>query len=74
MPPPEPTEVLPQDIPLDVRFEDAHLIVVNKPPGMVVSHYLWHRFCSEIVFELSSSLVFLLLFTDSIRLFRKKNV
>ncbi|TRD10809.1 RluA family pseudouridine synthase [Erythrobacter insulae] len=26
----------PQDIPLDVVFEDEHLIVVNKPAGMVV--------------------------------------
>ncbi|MEL6877117.1 MAG: RluA family pseudouridine synthase [Pseudomonadota bacterium] len=29
-------EALPQDIPLDVAFEDEHLIVVNKPAGMVV--------------------------------------
>ncbi|MFL0357436.1 RluA family pseudouridine synthase [Erythrobacter sp. GH1-10] len=26
----------PQDIPLDIVFEDQHLIVVNKPAGMVV--------------------------------------
>ncbi len=26
----------PQDIPLDVVFEDEHLIIVNKPPGLVV--------------------------------------
>lgn len=26
----------PQDIPLDVAFEDQHLIVVNKPAGLVV--------------------------------------
>lgn len=26
----------PEDIPLDVRFEDADLLVVNKPQGMVV--------------------------------------
>lgn len=25
-----------QDIPLDVLFEDEHLIVINKPPGLVV--------------------------------------
>ncbi|UAB79060.1 RluA family pseudouridine synthase [Erythrobacter sp. SCSIO 43205] len=29
-------EAKPQDIPLDVAFEDEHLIVVNKPAGMVV--------------------------------------
>lgn len=27
---------LPQDIPLDILFEDEHLIVVNKPAGLVV--------------------------------------
>lgn len=37
LPPEEPTLVLrPQPIPLDVIFEDAHLLVVNKPAGMVV--------------------------------------
>ena len=29
-------EVLPQDIPLDIVFEDEHLLVVNKPAGLVV--------------------------------------
>ncbi len=29
-------EAKPQDIPLDVTFEDEHLIVINKPAGMVV--------------------------------------
>ena len=35
---PDPTEVeiLPQDIPLDVIYEDEDVIVVNKPVGMVV--------------------------------------
>ena len=36
LPPPEPLEAEPQDIPLDIVFEDEHLIVVNKPAGMVV--------------------------------------
>ncbi|MGB3738023.1 MAG: RluA family pseudouridine synthase [Pontixanthobacter sp.] len=36
LPPVEPAEAQPQDIPLDIVFEDAHLIVVNKPAGMVV--------------------------------------
>lgn len=34
--PPEPSEALPQDIPLDVVYEDDDLLVVNKPKGMVV--------------------------------------
>jgi len=29
-------EAQPQDIPLDIAFEDEHLIIVNKPAGMVV--------------------------------------
>ncbi|NIZ10199.1 RluA family pseudouridine synthase [Pseudooceanicola sp. HF7] len=29
-------ETLPQDIPLDIAYEDGELIVVNKPAGMVV--------------------------------------
>ena len=30
------TGVQPQPIPLDMRFEDPHLLVLNKPPGLVV--------------------------------------
>lgn len=30
------TEILPQDIPLDILYEDDDIIVVNKPKGMVV--------------------------------------
>lgn len=35
---PEPVlmEATPQDIPLDIVFEDGHLLVINKPKGMVV--------------------------------------
>ena len=36
VPEPEETALVPQDIPLDVVFEDADVIVVNKPRGMVV--------------------------------------
>ncbi|MEM7683396.1 MAG: RluA family pseudouridine synthase [Pseudomonadota bacterium] len=36
MPPPVDPEPLPEDIPLDVVYEDADVIVVNKPAGMVV--------------------------------------
>ena len=32
----KPIETVPQDIPLDIVYEDAHLLVVNKPKGMVV--------------------------------------
>ena len=36
LPDPEPVEALPQDIPLDVVYEDGDVIVVNKPVGLVV--------------------------------------
>ncbi|HET7577846.1 MAG TPA: RluA family pseudouridine synthase [Bacillales bacterium] len=36
VPDPEPLEVKAEDIPLDVVYEDADVIVVNKPQGMVV--------------------------------------
>ncbi|MGE5271918.1 MAG: RluA family pseudouridine synthase [Thiohalocapsa sp.] len=36
LPPPEAAAPLAQAIPLDVRFEDAQLIVIDKPAGMVV--------------------------------------
>ncbi len=36
LPPPEPAAPEPEPIPLQVMFEDAHLIVVNKAAGMAV--------------------------------------
>ncbi|MBQ9348472.1 MAG: RluA family pseudouridine synthase, partial [Oscillibacter sp.] len=35
-PAPEPMEAVPQNIPLDVVYEDGDVIVVNKPAGLVV--------------------------------------
>jgi 23S rRNA pseudouridine1911/1915/1917 synthase len=35
-PPPEDPDPQPEDIPLEVLYEDDHLIVINKPVGMVV--------------------------------------
>lgn len=32
----KPAEAKPEDIPLEVLYEDADLLVVNKPPGLVV--------------------------------------
>ena len=34
--PPREIEIIPEDIPLNIVYEDEHLIVVNKAPGMVV--------------------------------------
>jgi 23S rRNA pseudouridine1911/1915/1917 synthase len=36
LPEPVPTELIPYDFPLDILFEDEHLIVINKPSGLVV--------------------------------------
>lgn len=34
--PPRDNEVVPEDIPLNIIYEDNHLLIVNKPAGMVV--------------------------------------
>ncbi|WP_020527508.1 RluA family pseudouridine synthase [Flexithrix dorotheae] len=36
-------EIIPQDIPLNIVFEDDHLMIINKEPGMVVhpGHNNW---------------------------------
>ncbi len=36
VPPPQDYDVEPEDIPLDVLYEDGDLLVINKPAGMVV--------------------------------------
>ncbi|MCB9110526.1 MAG: RluA family pseudouridine synthase [Anaerolineales bacterium] len=36
IPPPVPSGLIPEDIPLDIVYENDDLIVVNKPAGMVV--------------------------------------
>jgi len=43
IPPPEPLEVRPEPIPLDIVHEDEDIIVVNKPAGMVVHPAYGHR-------------------------------
>jgi 23S rRNA pseudouridine1911/1915/1917 synthase len=37
------SEALPEDIPLNILFEDASLLVVNKPPGLVVHPAAGHE-------------------------------
>jgi len=41
--PPRDTEVKPENIPLEIVFEDDYLLIVNKPAGMVVhpAHQNW---------------------------------
>lgn len=36
LPPPEPLNILAEDIPLDILYEDSDVIVINKGKGMVV--------------------------------------
>ncbi len=36
IPPPVPVEFKPEPIPIDILYEDDHIIVVNKQPGLVV--------------------------------------
>ncbi|MGA9531095.1 MAG: RluA family pseudouridine synthase [Anaerolineales bacterium] len=36
VPPPMPSHLEPEAIPLDILYEDDHMLALNKPPGMVV--------------------------------------
>ena len=36
VPPPVPTDLIAENIPLEILFEDKHLIIINKPAGLVV--------------------------------------
>jgi len=42
IPAPQPSELTPEAIPLDIVFEDQNVIVVNKPAGMVVHPAVGH--------------------------------
>lgn len=43
IPAPEPSHAAPEAIPLDIMFQDAALLVVNKPAGLVVHPAPGHR-------------------------------
>lgn len=43
IPPPEPTNLVPEEIQLDIIFENGDVIVVNKPAGMVVHPAAGHH-------------------------------
>ena len=42
LPEPEETELVPEAIPLDIRYEDEDMLVINKPAGMVVHPAVGH--------------------------------
>ena len=46
--PPRDTELVPEDIPLNIVFEDDYLLVVNKPAGMVV-HPAYNNWTGTLV-------------------------
>lgn len=43
VPTPEPSPLAPEALPLDILYEDRDLILVNKPPGLVVHPAPGHR-------------------------------
>jgi len=45
---PEKQDVLPENIPLTITFEDEYLLVINKPPGMVV-HPAYKNYTGTLV-------------------------
>jgi len=42
IPPPTPTDLVPEEIPLDILFENEDLLAINKPAGMVVHPAVGH--------------------------------
>ncbi len=58
-PEPEPVDILPEDIPLEIFYEDNDIIVVNKPKGMVVHPAAGHisgTLVNALMFRCGSSL------------------
>ena len=59
IPPAEETAILPEDIPLDILYEDNDLLVVNKPKDMVVHPSAGHytgTLVNAIMFHCKGSL------------------
>ncbi|MCU0372823.1 MAG: RluA family pseudouridine synthase [Ignavibacteria bacterium] len=48
LPVPEKQEILPENIPLDIRYEDNYLLIVNKPAGMV-THPAYKNYSGTLV-------------------------
>ena len=59
VPEPEELEILPEDIPLDILYEDEDVLIVNKPKGMVVhpsaGHYS-HTLVNAVMFHCKDQL------------------
>ncbi len=50
--PPRDTEIYPENIPLNILFEDDYLVIVNKPAGMVV-HPGFNNYTGTLVHALA---------------------
>lgn len=59
IPEPEAPDILPEDIPLDILYEDDDILIVNKPKGMVVhpapGHYS-HTLVNAVLYHCGSRL------------------
>ena len=60
LPEPKVTEIEPEDIPLDIVYEDGSMLVVNKPQGMVVhpapGHYDGGTLVNALMYHCRESL------------------
>lgn len=57
-PEPEPLEIVAEDIPLEILYEDRNVIAINKPAGMVVHPSAGHK-TSTLVHALISRVKFI---------------
>ena len=59
IPDPEPLDIQPENIPLDILYEDDDILVVNKPKGMVVhpapGHYS-HTLVNAVLYHCGENL------------------
>lgn len=59
IPPAQEARILPEDIPLDILYEDTDLLIVNKPKGMVVHPSAGHfsgTLVNAVLFHCQNSL------------------
>lgn len=59
VPPAQEIQILPEDIPLDILYEDSDLLIVNKPKGMVVHPSAGHysgTLVNAVLFHCKNSL------------------
>ena len=59
IPKPQPLSILPEDIPLDILYEDEDILIVNKPKGMVVhpaNGHMDHTLVNAVMFHCKDSL------------------